>query len=118
MSISGTQKRRGRPATGQTPHATLRLPAELREGIDAWIAQQPDPKPSRSEAIRRLLEIGLRATAEATVPGIGPGPSREESRSEAGPDNRDTIRFGGQVQKVGSRRRKVTLGEPEDPDEQ
>jgi metal-responsive CopG/Arc/MetJ family transcriptional regulator len=27
--------------------------------IDAWIAHQPDPKPSRSEAIRRLIEKGL-----------------------------------------------------------
>ena len=26
----------------------------------AWMAQQPDPKPSRPEAIRRLLELGLR----------------------------------------------------------
>ncbi len=28
--------------------------------LDAWIAQQPNPKPSRPEAIRRLLELGLR----------------------------------------------------------
>jgi hypothetical protein len=28
--------------------------------IDAWIARQPDPKPTRSEAIRRLIERRLK----------------------------------------------------------
>ena len=27
--------------------------------ITAWIERQPEPKPSRSEAIRRLIERGL-----------------------------------------------------------
>jgi hypothetical protein len=27
--------------------------------IEAWIARQPEPKPSRSEAVRRLIENGL-----------------------------------------------------------
>jgi hypothetical protein len=27
--------------------------------MTAWIEGQPDPKPSRSEAIRRLIEKGL-----------------------------------------------------------
>jgi hypothetical protein len=27
--------------------------------LDAWIAQQPDPKPSRPEAVRRLMEMSL-----------------------------------------------------------
>ena len=36
----------------------LRLPASLRAEIERWAEQQKD-KPSRSEAIRRLLELGL-----------------------------------------------------------
>jgi hypothetical protein len=28
--------------------------------IGGWIERQDDPKPSRSEAIRRLLDVGLR----------------------------------------------------------
>jgi len=36
----------------------LRASDELRASIDAWAARQPD-KPSRSEAIRRLVELGL-----------------------------------------------------------
>jgi hypothetical protein len=35
-------------------------PAEL-EPIDAWIKAQPKPKPSRPAAIRRLVELGLKA---------------------------------------------------------
>jgi Arc/MetJ-type ribon-helix-helix transcriptional regulator len=35
------------------------MPPELEAAIDAWIERQADPKPSRSEAIRRLIEAGL-----------------------------------------------------------
>jgi metal-responsive CopG/Arc/MetJ family transcriptional regulator len=38
----------------------FRSPAKLTARIDAWIAEQPEPQPSRSEAIRRLLEQALR----------------------------------------------------------
>jgi hypothetical protein len=37
------------------------MPPELEAAIAAWIDRQPDPKPSRSEAIRRLIEKGLAA---------------------------------------------------------
>jgi len=49
----------GRPRTGITPLTGLRIPAELNAKLDAWIGRQPEPKPSRSEAIRRLLERAL-----------------------------------------------------------
>jgi len=39
----------------------LRMPPELEAKIDAWTQCQPDPKPSRSEAIRQLIEEGLAA---------------------------------------------------------
>jgi hypothetical protein len=35
------------------------MPPELEAAITAWIDHQHDPKPSRSEAIRRLIEMGL-----------------------------------------------------------
>jgi hypothetical protein len=59
-SIPVTQKKRGRgrPATGQDPTLTVRLPMDLRSAIETWAKQQKG-KPSRSEAIRRLLEIAL-----------------------------------------------------------
>jgi hypothetical protein len=37
------------------------MPPELEAAIDAWIDGQLDPKPSRSEAIRRLIEVGLQS---------------------------------------------------------
>jgi hypothetical protein len=37
------------------------MPPELEAKIDAWIERQPEPKPSRSEAMRRLIERGLSA---------------------------------------------------------
>ena len=53
-----TPKRPGRPATGRDPVLTVRLPMALRSVIENWAKQQED-KPSRSEAIRRLIEIAL-----------------------------------------------------------
>ncbi len=37
----------------------IRLSKELRETVDKWAAKQDD-EPGRSEAIRRLVEIGLK----------------------------------------------------------
>jgi hypothetical protein len=53
-------KRRGRPATGNAPSRTFRLTDEFMATLDAWAANQAD-NPSRSEAIRRLVELGLKA---------------------------------------------------------
>ncbi|HEX6376455.1 MAG TPA: hypothetical protein VFZ91_12140 [Allosphingosinicella sp.] len=39
----------------------MRIPARIGAALAAWIERQPDPKPSRSEAIRRLIEKGLSA---------------------------------------------------------
>ena len=54
------RKRPGRPATGQNPVTAIRLSAQMRESVDAWAARQSD-EPGRSEAIRRLVELGLKA---------------------------------------------------------
>jgi hypothetical protein len=53
------RKRPGRPATGQDPVTAIRLSKEMRAAVDAWAAAQDDV-PGRSEAIRRLVELGLR----------------------------------------------------------
>src|SRR4051794_14132027 len=42
-------------ATGVT---ALRLPKELTAAVEDWAARQPD-RPARSEAFRRLVEMGL-----------------------------------------------------------
>src|SRR5436305_2839429 len=60
-----TKKKRGRPATGRDPVTAIRLPEDLRVRVEAWAAKLND-MPSRSEAIRRLVEMGL-ARARPTV---------------------------------------------------
>jgi hypothetical protein len=58
LSILDTPKKRGRgrPSTGgQMPGIMLRMPPPALSALDSWIASQPDPKPSRPEAIRRIL---------------------------------------------------------------
>jgi hypothetical protein len=52
-----TPKRRGRPATGRAPTRTLRLTDEFMANVDDWAAAN---KTTRSEAIRRLVELGLK----------------------------------------------------------
>jgi hypothetical protein len=37
----------------------MRLYPEMEAALAAWIERQPEPKPSRSEAIRRLLGEAL-----------------------------------------------------------
>jgi hypothetical protein len=53
------KKRRGRPATGKGEGVLVRFRPEGLDNVDAWIARQADA-PSRPEAIRRLVEIGLK----------------------------------------------------------
>ena len=53
-------KKRGRRATGKDPARTFRASDELIVNVEAWGASQLD-QPGRSEAIRRLVELGLKA---------------------------------------------------------
>jgi hypothetical protein len=57
-SIRVIPKKRGRPATGKDPLVALRLPPEMIADVDGW-AERYD-KASRSEAIRALIERGLK----------------------------------------------------------
>jgi hypothetical protein len=58
-----TRKKPGRPATGQDPVSAIQLLPTLRSAIENW-AHQQDDKPSRSEAIRQLIEIALSAKSK------------------------------------------------------
>lgn len=50
-----TKKRRGPAPTGQGKMIGVRLHADILDPLDTYIASQPD-KPSRPEAIRRILK--------------------------------------------------------------
>jgi hypothetical protein len=59
-SITRTGKSRGRPPTGaESIH--LRILPEQSAAVDAWISKQKEPQLSKPEAIRRLVEIALKA---------------------------------------------------------
>jgi hypothetical protein len=58
--MEGKRTGAGRPATGKDPVRTMRLSDEFIIMIDAWAARQDDA-PTRSEAIRRLVDLGLKA---------------------------------------------------------
>ena len=64
--IGSSKKKRGRPALYEgsngkgAPQTGLRLPPDDLAAIDVWITKQAKPKPSRPEAIRRLVELGLK----------------------------------------------------------
>lgn len=62
-SIDDIDKKRGRgrPVTDATPVLT-RLWPDLLGKLDAWRGSQPDV-PGRPEAIRRLIESGLKSAA-------------------------------------------------------
>jgi hypothetical protein len=59
-SITVKQKKRGRPATGVDPLVGVRFPQSAIDSIDAWAAKA-GADVSRSEAIRRLVALGLKA---------------------------------------------------------
>ena len=57
--VSDTRKR-GRPRVDATP-VMVRMPPAKLAAVDLWIREKPRPKPSRPEAIRHLVELGLKA---------------------------------------------------------
>jgi metal-responsive CopG/Arc/MetJ family transcriptional regulator len=42
------------------PPIALRLYSDILASLDQWIANQPEPKPKRTEAIRELLREALK----------------------------------------------------------
>jgi hypothetical protein len=72
-------ERKNRPPEPGTA-ILVRLQAEPLERLDDWAAQQQD-KPSRPEAIRRLIDLGLSAHSARISRIVAAGDAR--SRSEA-----------------------------------
>ena len=59
------KKRRGRPATGKDPHIAARMPATLIAQVEAWAVAN---NTNRSNAFRRLVEIGLTQSKSVRPP--------------------------------------------------
>lgn len=60
-----SKKKRGPPATGKGTLIGVRLQPDRITALDAWISAQSDHRPSRPEAIRCLVDLGL-AQSQAT----------------------------------------------------
>jgi hypothetical protein len=61
------QKVMGRPRTGTTPLMGFRADPVIRASIVRWAEKQPD-MPTLSEAIRRLVELGLAGAKKFAAP--------------------------------------------------
>jgi hypothetical protein len=64
--LIAVKRKRGRPALYEgsngkgAPQIGLRLPPDDLAAVDAWIAKQKEPDLSRPEAIRRMVDLGLK----------------------------------------------------------
>jgi hypothetical protein len=110
-SISVNKKSRGRPKKkgGVYPVTALRLAPALGAEVDKWAGSQVDA-PTRSEAIRRLVELGLTIKTKAKQPSAARADRAKELATKAidtmidpsaNPDERD------------QRRRRLTKGPSE-----
>ena len=54
------KKKRGPVPTGKGVQVVVRLQPNPLAALDTWVSKQKD-KPTRAEAIRRLVELGLKA---------------------------------------------------------
>jgi hypothetical protein len=94
------------PTTKSEPIDEARLSAGLRRRIDAWIAAHPEPRPTRPEAIRRLLAEALGTpAAKAKEPTLPPPPSDAYLRALEMSETKLKARKR-QPQRMGGRRRR------------
>jgi hypothetical protein len=83
-SISVNKKSRGRPKKkgGVFPVTAVRLPPALGADVDKWAGSQPD-EPTRSEAIRRLVELGLAVKTKPKQPAAARADRAKELATKA-----------------------------------
>jgi hypothetical protein len=70
IKVAPKKKKRGRPATGKDPHIAARMPPSLIADIEAWAVWNSI---SRSEAFRRLVELGLKTARQSLEADIAAG---------------------------------------------
>jgi hypothetical protein len=102
------KKKRGRPATGRDPHVAARMPPSLTAEVDAWATANDT---GRSEAIRRLVELGLTIKAPAQ-PVSKPG-RRLRAQELATTAIEKIIDPSAPPEERAQRRRRLTKGPPE-----
>jgi hypothetical protein len=99
----------GRPRIDATPVMVRMPPAEL-EVVDLWIRGRPQPRPSRPEAIRRLVELGLTVKPKSATTGR----LRAARASDLAAKVIDTLTPGGtDVEEKAGRKRRLLKGPEE-----
>jgi hypothetical protein len=68
----GMRRKPGRPRV-DSEDVHVRLTRLAVDALDAWIAAQPEPRPTRPEAIRRLLAEALGRLDAVKSPELPPG---------------------------------------------
>ena len=99
---------RGRPPTGgRDPHVTIRMPQALIDEADAWATSNDT---ARSDAIRRLVELGLtvRGRPKQSAPARA-----ERAKALAGNVIDSLSTDGGDVEETASRKRRLLKGPEE-----
>lgn len=81
-----TKKRRGPAPTGKGTFIGVRLQPGDLDALDQHIAAQPEPRPSRPEAIRRVLAEGLNRSAQGRGSQEGAKASHARSRASDAAD--------------------------------
>jgi hypothetical protein len=66
QSVISQKKKRGPPPTGKGEPVLVRVQPDAMRRLDLWISKQDDA-PSRPEAIRRLVELGLASASPAAA---------------------------------------------------
>jgi hypothetical protein len=102
------KKRRGRPATGKDPLVSARLPQPLIDQVEQWSASN---SVTRSEAVRRLVELGLKVKTPA-LPVSKPG-RRLRAQELATKVIEKIIDPAAPPEERAQRRRRLTKGPPE-----
>src|SRR4029434_1588345 len=75
------KKKRGPAPTGKGTQIVVRMQPSPLAALDAWVSAQTD-NPTRAEAIRRLVEIGLTVKASRPLKSEG-GPRGKNQRQRA-----------------------------------
>jgi hypothetical protein len=104
------KKRRGPPPTGKGVQVVVRLQPDPLSALDSWAAKEAD-QPTRAEAIRRLIELGLTVRTPAK-PGNKPG-RRLRAQELAANAIEKMIDPAAPLEERAQRRRRITKGPSE-----
>ena len=105
-----TKKSRGRPATGIGLQIGTRWPPDIVRIVDDWRRSQAD-LPGRPEAIRRLVELGLKA--ERPSKAMRSTPNKLRAAELAAKTIEKMIDPAAPSEERAQRRRRLTKGPPE-----